>query len=173
VDNRIAVKYFASFWLLAALVMAGAAAAHTGGANDGALSVKNADGRVVIAGKGAVIGRFDKGQVTIKDPNPYDGTGPIVTGADRVEALGEKTTRYSGSNIRFRIIGGAFTVTVFGTDIDLSAVGRGMVTLNGSIAKGNGPNKDASYAVNGGAPDAFPPFMLTFPLAASPSSAGG
>jgi hypothetical protein len=62
----------------------------------------------VIAGKGAVIGRFDRGQVTIKDPNPYDGTGPIVTGADRVEALGEKTTRYSGSNIRFRMIGGSF-----------------------------------------------------------------
>ena len=172
-DNRSAVKYFAPVGLLAVLVTAGAAAAHTGGANDGALSVKNADGRVVIAGKGAVIGRFDKGQVTIKDPNPYDGTGPIVTGADRVEALGEKTTRYSGSNIRFRMIGGAFTVTVFGTDIDLSAVGRGMVTLNGSIAKGNGPSKDASYAVNGGAPEAFPPFMLTFPLAAPPSSAGG
>jgi hypothetical protein len=171
VDNRIAVKYFASFGLLAALVMAGAAAAHTGGANDGALSVKNADGRVVIAGKGAVIGRFDKGQVTIKDPNPYDGTGPIVTGADRVEALGEKTTRYSGSNIRFRMIGGAFTVTVFGTDIDLSAVGRGMVTLNGSIAKG--ANNDASYAVNGGAPEDFPPYILTFRLAPPPSSAGG
>ncbi|HEX7310463.1 MAG TPA: hypothetical protein VF232_04730 [Gaiellaceae bacterium] len=167
------MKYFASFGLLAALVMAGAASARPGGPNDGALSVKNADGRVVIVSKGAVIGRFDRGQVTVKDPNPYDGTGPIVTGADRVEALGEKTTRYSGSNIRFRIIGGAFTVNVFGTDIDLSAVGRGMVTLNGSIAKGNGANNDASYAVNGGAPEAFPPYGLTFPLAAPPSSAGG
>src|SRR4030095_2300562 len=100
VDNRIAVKYFASFGLLAALVMAGAASARTSGPNDGALSVKNADGRVVIAGKGAVIGRFDKGQVTIKDPNPNDGTGPIVTGADRVEPLGEKTSRYNVSKIR-------------------------------------------------------------------------
>ena len=170
-DNRLAVKFFASFGLLAALVIAGAAAASTGGANDGALSVKNADGRVVMVGKGAVIGRFDKGQVTIKDPNPYDGTGPIVTGADRVESLTEKTTRYSGSNIRFRMIGGAFTVSVFGTDIDLSAVGRGMVTLNGSIAKG--ANNDASYAVNGGPPEDFPPYGLTFPLAAPPSNPGG
>jgi hypothetical protein len=69
------------------------------------------------------------------------------------------------------MIGGAFTANVFGTDIDLSAVGRGMVTLNGSIAKG--ANNDASYSVNGGAPEAFPPFMLTFPLVASPSSGGG
>jgi hypothetical protein len=173
VDNETAVKYFALVVLLAALVMAGAAAARTGGPNDGALSVKNADGRVVIAGRGAVIGRFDKGQVTIKDPNPYDGTGPIVTGADVTQALGEKTTRYSGSNIRFRIIGGAFTVTVFGTDIDLSAVGRGMVTLNGSIAKGNGANNDASFAVNAGAPEPFPRYGLTFPLAAPPPSPGG
>ena len=44
-----------------------------------------------------MIGRFDKGQVTIKDPNPNDGTGPIVTGAERSTSIGEKTTRYSGT----------------------------------------------------------------------------
>ena len=61
-----------------------------------------------------MIGRFDKGQVTIKDPNPNDGTGPIVTGAEAAQSISDKTTRYSGTNIRFRIIGGSFTVTVFG-----------------------------------------------------------
>ena len=90
-DNQIAVKYFAPFGVLAVLVLAGTAAATTGGPSDGALSVKNADGRVVIIGRGAVIGRFDKGQVTIKDPNPYDGTGPIVTGADQTQSLSERT----------------------------------------------------------------------------------
>jgi hypothetical protein len=39
-----------------------------------------------------------------------------------------------------------------------------MVTLNGSIAKG--ANNDASYSVNGGASEAFPPYALTFQLAA-------
>ena len=171
-DNQIALKYFALFGMLAVLVMTGAAAARTGGANDGALSVKNAAGRFVFVGKGGVIGRFDKGQVTIKDPNPYDGTGPIVTGADVTQILGDRTTRYSGSNIRFRIIGGSFSVNVFGTDIDLSAVGRGMVTLNGSIAKGS-DNHDATYAVNGDTPQPFPPFSLTFPLAAPQPGPGG
>ena len=52
--------------------------------------------------------------MTIKDPNPNDGVGPIVTGADVTQSLNDKTTRYSGSNIRFRMIGGAFAVTVFG-----------------------------------------------------------
>ena len=171
-DNQIAVKYFALFCVLAVLVMTGTAAARTGGANDGALSVKNAEGRVVFVGKGGVIGRFDKGQVTIRDPNPYDGTGPIVTGADLTQVLSDKTTRYSGLNIRFRIIGGAFSVNVFGTDIDLSAVGRGLVTLNGSLGKGH-DSSDATYAVNGDTPEPFPPYTYTFPLSASPPGSGG
>ena len=102
--------------------------------------MKNADGRVIIVGKGVVIGRFDKGQVTIKDPNPYDATVPIVTGADATQSINDKTTRYSGTNLRFRMIGGSFTINVFGADIDLSAVGRGMVTLNGTIAREYGCN---------------------------------
>jgi hypothetical protein len=163
------VKYFALFGMLAVLVMTGTAAARTSGANDGALSVKNADGRVIIKGRGVVIGRFDKGQVTITDPSSSDGR-PIVTGADSTQSLGEKTTRYSGPNIRFRIIGGTFSINVFGSDIDLSAVGKGMVTLNGSIAKGA---NDATYAVNGDTPQPFPPFSLTFPLAAPQPGPGG
>jgi hypothetical protein len=172
VDNSIAVKYFALVGLLAVLVMTGTAAARTGGANDGALSVKNAAGRVIIRGRGVVIGRFDKGQVTINDPSSSDSVKPIITGADSTQSLGDRTTRYSGSNIRFRIIGGAFSVNVFGTDIDLSAVGRGMVTLNGSIAKGS-DNNDATYAQNGDPPLPFPTYALTFPLAAPQPGPGG
>jgi hypothetical protein len=42
------VRTFALFGVLAVLVFSGSAAARQGGPNDGALSVKNADGRVVI-----------------------------------------------------------------------------------------------------------------------------
>jgi hypothetical protein len=161
------VNYFALIGVLAVLVMTGTATARPDGSNDGALSVKNADGRVIIVGKGVVIGRFDKGQVTIKDPNPFDATVPIVTGADATQSINDKTTRYSGTNLRFRMIGGSFTINVFGADIDLSAVGRGMVTLNGTIAK----NTDATYAVNGDPPLPFPTYTLTFPLA--PNAPGG
>ena len=164
------MKNFALIGVLAVLVMTGTAAARPDGNNDGALSVKNADGRVIVVGKGVVIGRFDKGQVTIKDPNPNDATVPIVTGAEATQSIGEKTTRYSGTNLRFRMIGGSFTVNVFGTDIDLSVVGRGMVTLNGSISRGN-TDADATYAVNGDPPLPFPTYTLTFPLA--PNAPGG
>jgi hypothetical protein len=159
------VKCFALFGVLAVLVVTGTAAARSGGQNDGTLTVKSADGRVVMGGfsgfKGAVIGRFDKGQVTIKDPNPNDGIGPIVTGADLTQSLNEKTTRYSGSNIRFRMIG-LSSVTVFGTNINLSAIGRGLVQLNGTIARGFAD--DGTYTVNGSAAQPFPPFPFTFPL---------
>jgi hypothetical protein len=157
------VKCFALFGVLAVLVVTGTAAARSGGPNDGTLTVKNADGRVVImAGfKGAVIGRFDTGQVTIRDPNPNDGIGPIVTGADVTQSLSEKTTRYSGSNIRFRMIG-LSSVTVFATNINLSAIGRGLIQLNGTITRGFGD--DGTYAVNGSAAQPFPPFPFTFPL---------
>jgi hypothetical protein len=164
------VKSFALICVLAVLVMTGtAAAARPDGNNDGALSVKNADGRVIIVGKGVVIGRFDKGQVTVRDPNPNDGVEPIVTGADSTANINDKTTRYSGTNLRFRMIGGSFTINVFGTDIDLSAVGRGMVTLNGTIARNTAT--DATYAVNGDPPLPFPAYTLTFPLA--PNAPGG
>jgi hypothetical protein len=168
------VKSFALFAILAALATAGVAAARSASPNDGALSVKKADGRVVMIGRGVLIGRFDTGQVTIKDPNPNDGSKPIVTGADSTRSLGEKTTRYSGSNLRFRIIGGSFAVTVSGTDIDLSAVGRGMVTLNGTVvAGGSSGNGNGTYAVNGGPLQPFPGFVLTFPLTAATVGAGG
>ena len=172
-DNRPAVKFFAFLGVLAAPLVGGTAAVGSPPGNDGVLSVKNAEGRVVIVGRGAVIGRFDKGQVTIKDPNPNDGTGPIVTGADQTSQLGEKTTRYSGANIRFRIIGGSFTVTVYGTDVDLSAIGRGLVTLDGSVARGTDDELGATYAVNGGASLPFPTFRLTFPLTPSQAGSGG
>jgi hypothetical protein len=158
--------------MLAALATAGVASARSASPSDGALSVKNAEGRVVMIGRGVLIGRFDKGQVTIKDPNPNDGAKPIVTGADGTSSLGERTTKYWGSNLRFRIIGGAFSVTVFGADIDLSAVGRGMVTLNGAGAK-SPDTSNGTYAVNGGAPQPFPGFALTFPLTAATVGAGG
>jgi hypothetical protein len=168
------VKLLALFAMLA-VTAGGTAAARPGSPNDGALTVKNGDGRIVIKGSGAVIGRFDNGQVTIKDPNPNDGTGPIVAGADSTQSLGERTTRYSGTNVRFRIIGGAFTVTVFATDIDLSAIGRGMATLDGTGgARGDTDNGgNGVYSRNGSAPQPFPSFVFTFPLYTPPPTAGG
>jgi hypothetical protein len=160
------MKRLALLGVLSVLSFSGAAFATTSGPTDGALSVKNADGRLVVNGRGGVIGRLDRGQVTIKDPNPNDGTGPIVNGADSTSSLGDHTTRYSGANIRFRIIGGSFTVTVAGNGIDTSVIGRGLVTLDGTA------DTDGTYTLNGDTAQPFPTIRFTFPLAA-PTGAGG
>ena len=127
------MKRFALFGVLGLLVMAtGAASARALTSTDGTLTVKNGVGRIVIAAKGGAIGRFDRGSVTIKDPIPGDGTGPIVTGAESEQVIDEKTTRYTGKDVRFRFTdGGAYKVSVTAVGIDLSAIGHGWAVLNG------------------------------------------
>ena len=160
------MKRLALLGVLGTLAFSGAAFANSKAPNDGALSVKDADGRVVVNGRGGVIGRFDKGSVTIKDPNPNDGTGPIVNGADGTASVGDHTTKYWGANVRFRIIGGSFTVTVSGNGIDMSVIGRGLVTMDGTN------DTNGTYTLNGDAAEDFPVYKFTFPLT-GPTGAGG
>src|SRR5215471_20557226 len=161
------MRLFALLCVLSLSVFAGTAVAGSTGASDGALSVKNADGYVAVnATRGGVIGHLDRGSLTIKDPNPNDGTGPIVNGADRTQSVGEHTTKYSGTDIRFRMIGGTFVVTVSGSGIDMSLIGKGLVVLDGTSTT------DGTFAVNGGSAQPFPTIKFTFPFDAT-TSAGG
>jgi hypothetical protein len=164
------VKRFALFGMLVLLLGsglfglfgAGSAGAGPPASTDGTLIVKDGVGRIVINAKGGVIGRFDRGQVTIKDPIPGDGTGPIVTGAEAEHSINDTTTRYSGANVRFRIIGGKFSITVEATNVDLSAIGNGTVKINGK-----GTSDDGDYSMNGGPSQPFPAFVFTFALEAA------
>jgi hypothetical protein len=151
-----------TFALLAALIVPALAAARTHATNDGTLSVKDGRGAVIIQGRGAVIGSFNVGSVRFYDPIDADGTGPIVSGAERHREIGDTTDVYSGDKVRFRMIGGTFKVVVRGRGIDLSFVGKGNVTLNGA-----GTDNDGTYAVNGGAYSPIPDFPFPFVLTAS------
>ncbi len=145
----------------------GIAAARDGGPADGTLVVKDGIGSVQFNGKGTALGHIDRGYVQIKDPVADDGSGPIVNGAESAYDINPKTTRYAGTDIRFRMIGGRFTITVVGSGIDLSIVGRGDVKIVGSRG-----DDDGTYSVNGAAPEGIPIFDR-FPLAASPPAPGG
>src|ERR1041384_6956742 len=92
--------------LALALALPAGAAARLRGPDDGTLSVKDARGIVTIQGRGAVIGSFTKGQVTINDPVDGDGTGPIVTGDEWSKDKSDTATVWGGTRVRFRIIGG-------------------------------------------------------------------
>jgi len=150
-----------TFALLVGLVLPAAAFARPDGLNDGTLSVSSGDGKIVITGRGGVIGSFAKGSVTISDPVDGDGTGPIVSGDEWTRDRSDTTTTWGGKAVRFRIIGGFFKIVAKGRGINLSFVGKGNVTITGA-----GTLDDGSYSVNGGDYTAIP-FQVAFPLSAT------
>jgi hypothetical protein len=151
-----------TFAMLVALAVPATSAARTRGASDGTLSVRDARGSITIAARGAVIGSFAQGGVRIVDPIEGDGTGPIVSGEETHREIDDKTDVYRGTRVRFRIIGGAFKIRVYGRGINLSVVGRGTITVNGA-----GTKDDGSYATNGSDYTPIPDFLFSFPLTAT------
>lgn len=141
-----------------ALAVPSAALAHTSAPGDGTLLLKDGIGKVTITAKGGgVIGHLGQGVLQVRDPNPDDNISEVVTGADRSHSVNDYVTKYWGKDIRFRYIGGKFTINIQGSDIDLSAIGKGTVTLVGT-----GTADDGTYSVNGLAPQPFPgPFFPT------------
>lgn len=121
------------FFLLALIALAlpvvAAAAVRSG---EGTLSVENGRGKVMVQARGGLIGRLERGTLTIFDLTPGDANEPVVTGADRpIRLIGENGIRYTGAGLRFRMIGGGFRVVVDGRGIDLSVVGKGVGTIKG------------------------------------------
>ena len=74
--------------------------------------------------------------------------------------LGPHTTVYVGEDIRFRLIGGAYRVTVQGFGMDISAVGRGSATLDGSGFS----DQPGRYQINGGPWQPMPDGSTTLTL---------
>jgi hypothetical protein len=109
-----------------------AATAGAAGTVNGTLSVAEGRGVVAVDLRGSVIGRLGNGTVRVTDLTPRDRFGEIVFGRELVEeVIGPRTVVYRGQAIRFRMLGGAYRVTVRGRGIDLAAVGRGGVMLDG------------------------------------------
>jgi hypothetical protein len=157
----LAMRRLLTFALLVGLILPAAALANPTGINDGTLSVQDGNGKIVIAGRGGVIGSFAKGAVTISDPVDWDGTGPIVSGDDWSKDRSDTTTTWGGRGVRFRMIGGTFKIVVKARGVNLSFVGKGNVTITGA-----GSSDDGTYSVNGS--DYSPiPFQVGFPLSAT------
>jgi len=125
------MRAFALLLFACLLLPAVGTAALMRGSGDGMLSVEDGEGRIVIDVRGGVIGRFDRGFVTIQDHTPEDPFEPKVWGATREIGVGLEQERHYGQGVRFRLIGGSFRIVVNGSGIDLSAVGSGSVSLEG------------------------------------------
>ena len=145
--------------LFAALAAPAAALAAERAADDGTLSVVNADGVVNVVARGGVIGSCDQCRVWITDPQPGDGTGPVVTGWEDMDPVTDIKSKWSGKDVRFKLIGGAFKLRVVGSGVTLYAVGKGSGSLRGYVTNtGTWALNDATPRL---LPDVMKPFLLT------------
>jgi hypothetical protein len=157
--------------VLSTLLVLGAGLATTASAagDDGTLAVTGATGLVQIKATGAVVGRITgSGKVRITDPDPTDGSTlqiqqcPDKTNVSATTAdPDDKTIVCSGTDIRFRLVGGAFRLTVSGVGINLSVVGRGHFLLAGTVKMaGAGETYTVgTYSVNDSDPRAMPEYL--------------
>lgn len=149
------------------------ATAGTGATDDGTLSVKNGDGFVRIGGpylggpaRGAVIGRCDSCSFILDDKAEGDGTAAIVTGADESKDKDDDSTVewFTGTNVRFRLIGGRYVLRIKGKGIGLSVVGTAWVRIKGM--DGEDALTDGTYSLNGDESRSLPTEWKRFRLAA-------
>ena len=126
--RTLALITFASGAAFAALAgFAGAAEP-----NVGVLSVERGKGVVMIELRGNILGRLTSGTLRVTDNTPGDRYAAYVVGRKLTQTrVGPRTVLYRGLGLRFRMLGGGYRVMIRGTGIDVEAVGRGVVTLDG------------------------------------------
>ncbi len=118
---------------------------HAPRAGEGTLSVEDGHGKVTLQARGGVIGRLERGFVTIHDLTPEDAYEPYVYGDDLpVRFVGESGIRYGGVGLRFRLVGGRYRIVIEGRGIDLSVVAKG----SGSIVAGQADDPGV-YSLDG------------------------
>jgi hypothetical protein len=120
--------------LACSLAAATALAASAGAASteNGMVSIDEGRGIVGLDLRGSVLGRLRNGTIRVTDLTPRDRFGEIVFGRELVEeVVSPRTVVYRGQGIRFRMLGGAYKITIRGAGIELAAVGRGTVSLDG------------------------------------------
>jgi len=100
--------------------------------NVGALSVERGKGVVMLDLRGSVLGRLASGTLRVTDHTPGDRYSALVVGRKLAqERVGPRTILYRGQGLRFRMLGGGYRIVARGIGIDVSAVGRGVVMLDG------------------------------------------
>jgi hypothetical protein len=138
--------------LAAVLCMPVLAAAADTTVGDGALGVSGANGTIYLQGHGVIYGHFDSGTLMVLSYVPDDGVSvPTVSSpkAKYSKGLGVAGSGvYSGTDVRFLLSSGKYTIELIGTDMNASAVGKGSI-----VATGLGTPDDGSFTVNGGKPE--------------------
>jgi hypothetical protein len=75
------------------------------------------------------------------------------------ERIGPRTTVYRGQGLRFRMVGGRYRIVIRGTGIAVSAIGRGLVQLDGEPRFAGEPT--GLYSINDGTDCSLEPTLCT------------
>jgi hypothetical protein len=147
--------------LVSAIAVPAAALAGIGASGDGSLVVKNGQAPYTPGGgpnvpvvqlsiTGSVIGQVSGTGKLVIDAGPNaDATAePQVTGAGLPGDSPRSPTAqvWRGTGFKFRAVGGTYTVLVYGSLVNLVAVGTGTVRLAGQP---DTPSGDGRYSLNG------------------------
>ena len=138
--------------LFSVIAVPAAALAAPTAVGDGSLVVQNGSAPVgtpvvQLTITGSVIGHVDHGKIIID--TGVSGDAPDVTGAEwRGDSTRSDTAQvWRGQNFKFRAVAGKnMVVLVYGSGVDLVAVGKGTVKLAGLPDVGVG---DGKYSLNG------------------------
>lgn len=169
---------------IVALAVPAAAWAFADAPGDGTLVVKNGDAPrgaavVTLSIDGTAIGHVSTGSpdqldtVVIYDANNTNDIG--ASGANgallsRTSTPKEQKTKLVGSDFRFRAAGGVYKIWIFGSGVNLFAVGNGKVTLQGMPDSGT---SDGWYSINGGDRHSLPAAPSDLLPVALPVSSNG
>ena len=122
---------------LLALAAPFAATASVRAPGDGTLSVRDLDGQITVRvwSRGGVIGRCDYCNLFLDERvNAVEEIDPVVTGTRGVDLDEDGAKeRFVGSDLHWKVSGAPFRMVLKrGTDVDLSVVGKGNVTIQGT-----------------------------------------
>jgi hypothetical protein len=177
-DTLIVMRRFAILCLpVLALALPATALALRDAPGDGTLVVKNGSAPrgvavVTLSINGTAIGHVSTGspdqfdKVVIYDPNNTNDIGASLTnGAPSLTrtTISDTKTSFVGSDFRFRAAGGVYKIWIYGSGVDVFAVGTGKATLQGMPNPGA---SDGRYALDGGDWHSLPTVpsdLLTFP----------
>jgi hypothetical protein len=147
--------------LCSAIAVPAAAVAGIGAPSDGSLVVQKGQAPynpgatpnvpvVQLRITGSLIGQVTGTGKLVIDAGPNaDATAePQVTGAGLPGDSPRSSTAqvWTGTSFKFRAVGGTYTVLVYGTGVNLVAVGTGTVRLAGQP---DTPKSDGRYSLNG------------------------
>jgi hypothetical protein len=120
---------------------------------DGSLVVKDASGPrtgnvpvVALTITGAAIGHVDQGRIVIDNGSTAEvtrGTGVLWS---KDSTISDTAQMWGGTDFKFRAVGGKYTILIYGSGIDVVALGTGTVSLTGLV---DDPLSDGKYSLNG------------------------